>query len=349
MRRVSILGATFDQVREHARRHVGRGSGEAAAVYRHAFATGALAPEACNLGPAAAHRWHDAFDIALPDVAHTDVAHTDVAAAGDVAKAALRFADGRSVECVRIPLGRGRESLCLSSQVGCARACAFCETARMGLVRQLTADEIVAQLVVARTQLAWRPSTVVFMGMGEPLDNVDAVADAIDVFVDRRGPALRHDAITVCTVGHVPGLDTLRARAPRRLNVALSLNAADDTLRAEIMPVAHRWPLAEVQAALQRFRRRSNQVLGIHYCLLPGINDTRADARAVAAFCEPLGRAWVHLIPYNPGTEPLTRAPREHEVTRFIAWLRENGLAVRRRITKGDDVMAACGQLRTAR
>lgn len=343
MTTLELFGATSARVAEHARQHVGRGAGEARAIYRAAFATGALDPEAAGLGAAASDRWRAAFATSLP-------APTDDAVVGEGArKVALRLRDDRAVECVAIDMGRGRQSLCVSSQVGCARGCVFCETARMGLVRQLAPHEIVGQVVAARTRFGWRTNTVVFMGMGEPLDNVDALCDALDVLVDPVGLGYRHDALTVCTVGHVDGLDALRTRAPRRLNVALSLNAADDALRAELMPIARRWPLAEVQAALARFRRRANQVLGVHYCLLPGINDTRADARAVARFCAPLGRAWIHLIPYNPGSATLTRRPTEHETTRFIAWLRDEGLAVRRRVTKGGDVMAACGQLRTAR
>ena len=123
------------------------------------------------------------------------------------------------------------------------------------------------------------------------------------------------------------------------------LNAANDALRRKLMPIHQRYDLDTLKGALSAYRPRSNFALGVNYCLLPGMNDARSDARDVAAFCKPLGRVLVNVIPYNPGNVPLTRAPREEEIDEFIAWLREEGLPVRRRVTKGRSVMAACGQL----
>ena len=129
------------------------------------------------------------------------------------------------------------------------------------------------------------------------------------------------------------------------MNLSLSLNVADDARRKALMPIAKRFTLADLQDALIAIRPRRNWQLGIHVCLMPGINDSRDDARAIAAFCRPLGRVMVHVIPYNPGSRPLTRAPSETEIARFVGWLRDEDLPVRRRITKGRSVMAACGQL----
>ena len=134
----------------------------------------------------------------------------------------------------------------------------------------------------------------------------------------------------------------------KRLNLSLSLNGATDDLRSQIMPVNRKTPLAELQRILAAYPQRRNFTLGVNYCLLPGINDRREDAAHVAAFCAPLGRVLLNLIPYNPGNAPLTRAPTDDEVVGFIGWLREEGLAVRRRITKGRTIMAACGQLGNA-
>ena len=223
--------------------------------------------------------------------------------------------------------------------------CTFCETGRMGLLRHLRVDEIVAQLLVARHQLGWEIRNIVFMGMGEALDNADNVIRAIRVFNDGAGLAIGQERITVCTVGHVQGIRRLDSEGFKRLNLSISLNAANDSLRSEIMPINRRTQLSELQYVLADYRPRRNFALGVNYCLLPGLNDTHDDARAVAEFCVPLGRVLVNLIPYNPGTQPLTRAPDEREVERFIAWLREEGIPVRKSVTKGRSVMAACGQL----
>jgi 23S rRNA (adenine2503-C2)-methyltransferase len=221
-------------------------------------------------------------------------------------------------------MGRGRSSLCVSTQAGCARACTFCETGRLGLLRNLTVAEIVGQVVLQHRDE--RPATLVFQGMGEPLDNLDGLLGAIAVLTDPAGLAYAHDRLTVCTVGHVPGIDALAHAGNKRLNLSLSLNAADDRQRAALMPRSVRYPLVEIAAALQRYRRRKNLALGIHWCLLPGLNDTPADAERIAAFCRDL-------------------APGEAEIDRFVALLRDRGLPVRRRMTKGRSVMAACGQL----
>ncbi len=303
---------------------------------------GRFAPEGFGLGPEACEAWRSTFSFELPELV---AVKSDETEHGETSKMVLRLPDGLEVESVRIPMGRGRATLCVSSQVGCKMGCAFCETGRMGLLRHLRADEIVAQLLVARHLLGWPIRNVVFMGMGEALDNADNVMQALRVLNDEAGLAIAQERLTVCTVGHTEGIRRLRKEGFKRLNVSISLNAANDSLRSEIMPINRRTNLVELQEELRKYRPRRNFALGVNYCLLPGINDTRQDARAVAAFCKPLGRVLVNLIPYNPGTMPLTRAPDEHEVEQFIEWLRAEGLPVRERVTKGRSVMAACGQL----
>lgn len=319
----------------------GKGAGLARALHRDAARVGVFAPEAHGAGARAAAVWRDLAFLRLPDIANEvceDTAH------GVLRKSLLRLVDDRTIESVHLPMGRGRSSLCVSTQVGCARACTFCESGRMGLLRNLTAGEIVAQVTVATRQQG-RPDNLVFMGMGEPLDNLDGLLDALAVLTDRAGFAYAQDKLTVCTVGHVPGIARLRELGWKRLGMALSLNAADDGKRAAIMPRSVRYPLREIQQALVAFRQRANLALGLHWCLLPGVNDGDEDVRGIAAFAAPLGRCFVHVIPYNPGTAPIARAPSDEEVRAFIGRLRAAGLAVRRRITKGRDVMAACGQL----
>lgn len=263
---------------------------------------------------------------------------------GSTSKLILTTADDQRIETVVFPVGR-RRVVCISSQIGCRLACRFCETGRMGLRRNLTPGEIIAQVAAAAAAIGRAPERVVFMGMGEALDNADAVIASLHILTDRRGWAYAHDRLTVCTAGHAAGIRRLATLGWSRLNLSISLNAADDALRDQLMPINRRTRLAELQELLIAYRPRRNFQLGVNYCLLPGINDRPGDAAAIAAFCAPLGRVMVHLIPYNPGRRPLTRAPTAEEITTFVASLRAAGLPVRSRVVKGRDIRAACGQL----
>ncbi|MHC4513450.1 MAG: radical SAM protein [Planctomycetota bacterium] len=341
---INLLGFSFDDLQAAAAERLPSGAGVASDVYRMAMREGRFAPEELDLHPRSAAAWRQQFALALPEVTNrvgADGGDTE----NDTEKLVLRRHDSHlTYECVRIPMGRGRESLCASSQIGCRRACRFCETGRMGLLDDLSAAEIVAQVVVAR-KLGWQPRSIVFQGMGEALDNLDNLIQALHILTDKRGLAFSHDRITVCTVGHVDGIRRLAELSWKRLNLSLSLNAANDDLRRELMPIHRVWDLRAVQQALIDYRQRQNLQIGIHYCLMPDINDRRRDAKDIAWFCEPLGRVMVHLIPYNEGSHPITRPPTDQQIVRFVGWLREEGLPVRRRIIKGREVMAACGQL----
>lgn len=342
MSRSPIHGFTSAGFVQRAKSQLERGHGYARRVYRQAMREGRFHPEGLGLGSAACAAWRETFSFELPEVVRTQ---SDEGPEGVTSKVVLRFEDGLEAESVCIPMGRGRYTLCVSSQVGCKMRCAFCETGRMGLLRHLRTEEIIAQFLVARHQLGWRVRNIVFMGMGEALDNADNVIAALRVLNDEGGLAIGQERLTICTVGHVEGIQRLQREGFKRLNLSISLNAATDTLRSEIMPINRRTDLGELQKVLFSYRPRRNFALGVNYCLLPGINDTPSDARAVAEFCAPLGRVLVNVIPYNPGTMPLSRAPEPYEVSRFIGWLRERGLPVRERITKGRSLMAACGQL----
>lgn len=342
MVKVAVHGLTSAELVERARQLLPRGHGLARRIHRQVMLEGRFDPESFGAGPEASARWRSEFSFELPEIV---TVRSDDGEHGATCKMVLRLHDGLEVESVRIPMGRGRHTLCISSQVGCKMACAFCETGRMGLLRHLTTDEIIAQLLVARHRLGWTIRNIVFMGMGEALDNAKNVLQALRVFNDEAGLAIGQERLTICTVGHVEGIRLLDQQGLKRLNLSISLNAANDSLRSELMPINRRTDLRELQRALIAYRPRRNFVLGVNYCLLPGINDAQADARAVAEFCKPLGRVLVNLIPYNPGSSPLTRAPHEAEIERFIGWLREEGLPVRERVTKGRSVMAACGQL----
>jgi 23S rRNA (adenine2503-C2)-methyltransferase len=341
---LDIAGLTGPEFVAAARARVGRGHGAASAMYRAVMREGRFEPEAHGLGDAQSAAFRAAFRHALPEVLSTVEERTEDGL-GVTAKTVMRLSDGLECESVLLPMGEGRTTLCISSQVGCKMGCGFCETGRMGLLRNLSAAEIVGQLLVARHVLGLPVRNLVFMGMGEALDNFDAVTQALRVLTDTSGLSIAQERITVCTVGRVDGIRKLKAMGWKRLNLSVSLNAPDDALRRELMPVARKTPLAELQQALVEYRPRRNFALGVNYCLLPGINDAPEHAAGVARFCAPLERVMVNVIPYNPGGAPLTRAPSEDEIDRFIGLLRDQGLPVRRRITKGRSVMAACGQL----
>ena len=339
---VDLLGLTATQLQAMAatwfQDH--KGAGLAQLVHRSAVCQGQFEPEAHGASARAAAVWRAHAVLKLPPTVATQ---SEPAQHGEIEKRVLQLHDGLTIETVSLPMGHGRRSLCVSTQVGCARACTFCETGRMGLLRNLSAGEIVAQ--VTTSLLATPVDQVVFQGMGEPLDNLEGLLPALRVLTDPAGLSMAHDRLTVCTVGHVPGIEALRQLGWKRLGLSLSLNSADDQRRKELMPHSVRYSLREIQTALIGYRQRKNLALGVHWCLLPGINNAARDADQIAKFLPRLGRTFVHVIPFNPGTAPITRPPTEAEVVAFVALLRERGIAVRRRITKGRSVMAGCGQL----
>jgi 23S rRNA (adenine2503-C2)-methyltransferase len=256
------------------------------------------------------------------------------------------------VEAVHMPrdVRGGRVTLCVSSQVGCAMGCSFCATARMGFVRHLTAGEIVAQ--IARVVHALGPRhpgelTLVFMGMGEPLHNLDAVARAIRVLCDPLGLGISPRRMTLSTSGLVPELDEL-ARLESRPLLAVSLNATTDATRAALMPVNRRYPLAELRAALARYPLRPRERITIEYVLLAGVNDTPDDAVRLAEFCRPFSHQ-INLIPWNAHEHAEFSAPAEPAIDAFarrILTQRKTVVTVRR--SRGQDVRGACGQLALA-
>lgn len=329
-----------------ARRNLASGAGIWPKIYREGLLEGTFCPKRYGISSASVDAWRSHFMLQLLEpVGHVDEPSQHPMDDRQTVKVILRTNDGLEIESVLIPMSKGRNTLCLSTQVGCRLACQFCETGKIGLLRNLTVEEIVGQVVVAQAKLGWPINNLVFMGMGEPLDNVENLVQALRVLTDPRGLSFGQARITVCTSGIPTGLSTLAKLRFRRMGLSFSLNAATDAKRDLIMPINRRYRLKEVQDALQAYPKRDGFVLALNYCLLPGVNDDPSDAQAVAAFAKPLGRTLVNVIPYNPGTHPLTRAPRQDEVDGFVTQLKDEGLAVRVRQTKGRSVMAACGQL----
>jgi 23S rRNA (adenine2503-C2)-methyltransferase len=224
----------------------------------------------------------------------------------------------------------------------------FCESGRRGFVRDLRPEEIVGQYAAARLSLGWDIGQIVFMGMGEPLDNFEGLAGALAVLLDESGPAFSQDDLTVCTIGLPDGIARLRDLGLKRLNLSVSLNAPDDALRGELMPAGRGVSLEALAAALALYPQRRNFALAVNYCLIPGLNDGEGAPEGVVAFIRaaaPSGRAVVNLIPYNPGSSPIGRAPNEAEVGSFTRRLEAAGALVKLRSPRGRGLMAACGQL----
>ena len=319
-------------------------------LYRRAFAEGRFEPGSEAIGRETASALATRVTLRLPVVERVV---EEEGPFGTTAKALLRLDDGQRVECVRIPVARrvpdpGPATLCVSSQVGCRMGCVFCESGRRGFARDLRPEEIVGQYAAARLTLGWDIGQIVFMGMGEPLDNFEGLAGALAVFLDGSGPAFSQDDITVCTIGLPEGIARLRDLGLKRLNLSVSLNAPDEGLRGELMPASRGVGLEALAAVLALYPQRRNFALAVNYCLIPGRNDGPGAAEEVAAFLRaaaPSGRALVNLIPYNPGFSPIGRAPTEAEIEAFTKRLEAAGTMVTLRSPRGRALMAACGQL----
>jgi 23S rRNA (adenine2503-C2)-methyltransferase len=270
---------------------------------------------------------------------------------GTTVKTVWRLFDGAMVESVvmRYP---DRATLCLSSQAGCGMNCPFCATGQAGLTRNLSTAEIVDQAVAAAALLEsgavggpTRLSNVVFMGMGEPLANYQAVAAAVHRLTDDlpAGLGLSQRSVTVSTVGLVPAIDRLAAEG-RSVTLAVSLHAPDDELRDELVPINTRWPVADVLGAAWRYARATGRRISIEYALIREVNDQRWRAEALADLLT--GHlVHVNLIPLNPTPGSRWTASRRRDERAFVAVLRERGLAVTVRDTRGREIDGACGQL----
>ena len=344
---MDLLGLTSSAFARAAARVLPKGHGLSGRLYASTFARGRFEPELAGASPASAAAWRRHFRAALLQPVRTEEEDGPL---GITRKAVLATADGLPVECVSIPtpVPAGtpeRRTLCLSSQAGCRMGCAFCETGRNGLARSLAAAEIVAEVVAARVLLGWDCRNIVFMGLGEPLENFGELAAALRVLMDHRGYSYGAERITVCTCGPAGGLTRLAGLGLERMNVSISLNAGSDAVRDRLMPVNRGHGLSALAAEIRALPRRRNFVLGVNYCLIPGWNDAREDARGAAAWCQGVGRTLLNLIPYNPGSRPLGPAPTPEETARFAGWLEQDGLHVRCRGARGSSIMAACGQL----
>lgn len=278
------------------------------------------------------------FTLALPDVID------EMQSRDGTTKYALR-AGGETIEMVHMP-DEKRDTLCISSQAGCSFGCKFCVTARMNLRRNLQAGEIVGQVLLALKRHGRpRPFNIVFMGMGEPLHNYDNVMKAFRILSHPRGLSISPRRITVSTVGLLPALERWKLE-PAIPNLAVSLNAPDNKLRSELMPVNRLYPIEDLMKTLASLPVPQRKRITFEYVLLSGVNDSQAHARQLVETTRAV-RCKINLIPLNPDAHLPYRRPDDETISRFAKVLADHGRTVAVRRSRGPDISAACGQLGT--
>ena len=258
-------------------------------------------------------------------------------------KLLIGFEDGNSVETVLIP-AKDRFTQCISTQVGCAMGCAFCASGSRGVVRSLSSDEIVAEYLGGRT--FGEITNIVVMGMGEPFANYDETMRALKLINAGRGPNLGARHITLSTCGVVPGFERLAAEGIQ-FELSVSLHAANDRLRSELMPVNRRWPLDELLPACAEYTRKTKRIITFEYTVIDGVNSSRADAEELALQVKRVPMAKVNLIPLSPVEHrPDFKTPSDSTMLMFLDVLMKHGIQTMLRRSRGKDANAACGQLR---
>jgi 23S rRNA (adenine2503-C2)-methyltransferase len=278
------------------------------------------------------------FDLTTPAVV------SDARSVDGTRKFVLRLEDGKRIEAVFIP-DTPSMTFCISTQVGCAMACDFCLTGKMGLVRHLSAAEIAGQVRVlaAATELLDFPFNIVLMGMGEPLHNYDNTMKALRMLHSEHGLAISSRRVTLSTVGIVPGLERL-AGEPLMPNLAISLHATTDEQRTMLVPPNRKYPLAAIIETCRRFPLKNRSRITFEYVMLAGVNDTPEDARRLTALLAGI-KAKVNLIPLNPAPGIPYERPSDVRVDRFAQILADRHVTVSVRKSRGRDIRAACGQL----
>jgi 23S rRNA (adenine2503-C2)-methyltransferase len=258
-------------------------------------------------------------------------------------KILLKAIDGNIFEMVLLPMLAGW-TLCISSQIGCKIGCSFCETAKMGFLRSLTVEEIVSQLFIAKHHFKVDVRNIVFMGMGEPFDNYENVMQAVLIFTDMNGFAIGPKHITISTSGLIDKIYRFKKEAHPALNLAISINAPTHTKREKLMVITKTHSMKDLKEAMISYLEHPRRQIFIEYVLIQNRNDSLEDADHLAIYLEGL-RVKVNLIPYNSQRRGNFAAPSGEVVKRFSERLREKGLNVFIRDTKGEQIRAACGQL----
>ncbi|EGL53020.1 putative Fe-S-cluster redox enzyme [Methylophaga aminisulfidivorans MP] len=298
--------------------------------------------EMSNLSKSLREKLQAVAEIKLPEVMHEHISQDGTR------KWIIKLSCGNAIETVFIPES-GRGTLCVSSQVGCALTCTFCSTAQQGFNRNLDAAEIIAQLWIANEALGKDPkgnrvvTNVVMMGMGEPLANYSNVVTAMNLMRDDFGYGISWRRLTLSTSGIVPMIDKLREDC--HVSLAISLHAANDELRDQIVPINQKYPIAELLAACKRYVvGQQRRHITVEYVMLDGINDSIQDAKDLVRLLKGLPNK-INLIPFNPFPGTHYKCSSRNQIVRFQQYLIDQGLVATVRKTRGDDIVAACGQL----
>ncbi|MDD5131594.1 MAG: 23S rRNA (adenine(2503)-C(2))-methyltransferase RlmN [bacterium] len=254
----------------------------------------------------------------------------------------LKLHDSNQVESVFIPAGE-RNTLCVSTQVGCKFSCGMCASGRKSFVRDLTIAEIVDQLLYVQQQTGTKITNIVFMGMGEPLENYENVIRAIEIINSHEGPGIAARRITISTAGYLPGLKKLMD-FNRQVNLSLSLHATTDEQRTKLMPINKKYPLKEIIKACADYFHKTSRIVTLEYVLLKGFNDALIDAQRLSTIAHGL-KAKVNLLPFNPFPELQYKPVDQKAMEQFESWLKSRKIPVTIRESRGIDIFAACGQL----
>lgn len=336
---MKILELTLDQLSTRLDKDHGKGRFHATALFREIFKYGN-------------REFYDAKEFIASPVFAGELRKRLTCSPGEIietfkennlTKFITRLSDGQKIESVIIPMAN-HQTLCVSSQAGCKMGCRFCETGRMGFKRNLEVSEITGQLFNARFILDKNIKNIVFMGMGEPLDNFDNVIQAIRVMNEQKGfnIALRH--ITLSTAGLTNGIEKLGRLGMNGLRLAVSINSPDNKIRSWLMPVNKKSPLQRLKKSLEMFPLPRRGCFLFEYILIKGLNDSQNDAVRLAEYIRPLS-VRLNLIPYNPVNGFNFESPRDDDMYRFSDVLTERGVFVVKRWSKGRSVSAGCGQL----
>lgn len=333
-----ILSFTMNGISNYLKENFGKGEYHGKCIYRYFFKTGLNDFENldCFKNKELALKIKESLKFPEPEIVETRESE-------EVLKFALRLEDGEVIESVILKM-KNRHTLCISSQVGCKMNCGFCATAKMGFKRNLEAHEIILQLFTAVFKLDYDIRNIVFMGMGEPLDNYENVKKAILILNDQHGFDLAFGHITLSTSGLADKIEKLGKDEDIKPNLSVSINSADETKRKDLMPVTKKFNLLKLKETLKNYPLKKKGIIFITYTIFKDLNDSRQDALKLKEFVDGLP-CRINLIPYNEVEGSGLKGCHDEDVNRFAGYLEEHSLFVRKRWTRGAELDAGCGQL----
>lgn len=336
-----IFEKTFDEVKVFLKEKYNKNHFHACALYREIFKHGNTHLENVReFDKSQALKKSILDDLVFPS---SDI--DDIVTDEGVLKFRTVYNDGAKIESVVIPMSN-YNTLCVSSQVGCRLNCRFCKTGQMGFRRNLSVQEIVLQVYNAIFVLKFKIRNIVFMGMGEPFDNQENVLQAIRVLNDQRGLDFAHRRITISTAGLPDGIHTLGQTGWKNINLAISLNASNNDIRSNLMPVNKKFPISQLINTLHNYPLKKNGFFLIEYIVVKGVNDSKKNASELASILSTLP-VRLNLIPYNAMVSDEFCSPSDADIHMFASYLEDQNIFVRKRWRKGEGLRTGCGQLST--